>query len=60
MARIDSHPAGEFCWAELGTTDTGAAKQFYGPLFGWSHVDHEMGEGDGGPYSGSPNWMLPS
>jgi len=54
MARIDSHPAGEFCWAELGTTDTGAAKQFYGPLFGWSHVDHEMGEGDGGPYPTFP------
>lgn len=35
---------GEFCWYELGTTDTAAAKNFYGALFGWTSTDIPMGE----------------
>jgi predicted enzyme related to lactoylglutathione lyase len=34
--------AGEFCWNELITTDTGAAKKFYGELFGWEASDMDM------------------
>jgi len=33
---IDKHAPGEFCWAELGTTNQKAAEAFYGALFGWS------------------------
>jgi len=29
MAKIESYAPGSFCWAELATTDTAAAKQFY-------------------------------
>jgi uncharacterized protein len=32
---------GAFGWNELGTRDTAAAKEFYGSVFGWSHVDEE-------------------
>ncbi|MDP9034237.1 MAG: VOC family protein [Myxococcota bacterium] len=35
---------GTFCWNELHTKDTGAAKTFYGGLFGWTG----KGEADGG------------
>jgi uncharacterized protein len=45
MARIEKHAPGSFCWAELGTTDPDAAKKFYTELFGWTSVDHLMGEG---------------
>ena len=40
-----SHPPGAFCWIELGTTDQGAAKEFYGKLFGWSFEEMPMGPG---------------
>jgi uncharacterized protein len=45
MAKIESYAPGDFCWAELATTDTAAAKQFYGDMFGWSSVDHSMPNG---------------
>ncbi|MCZ2148419.1 MAG: VOC family protein [Bryobacterales bacterium] len=45
MPHIDSHPAGSFCWFELGTTDQNAAKTFYSTLFGWSANDSPMGPG---------------
>jgi uncharacterized protein len=32
---------GTFGWNELGTRDTAAAKEFYGAVFGWGHVDEE-------------------
>lgn len=32
---------GTFGWNELGTRDTAAAKEFYGAVFGWTHVDEE-------------------
>lgn len=36
---------GTVCWIELGTTDTAAAKRFYGDVFGWGSEDMPMGEG---------------
>ncbi|MGW0548453.1 VOC family protein [Streptomyces altiplanensis] len=38
------------CWTELYTTDSAAAKQFYGGLFGWETQDMEL-PGGGGTYS---------
>jgi predicted enzyme related to lactoylglutathione lyase len=35
---------GAFCWNELETRDVAAAKAFYGAVFGWGSVDHDMGE----------------
>jgi predicted enzyme related to lactoylglutathione lyase len=32
---------GAFGWNELGTRDTAAAKEFYGKVFGWDHVEEE-------------------
>src|SRR5262245_52586848 len=32
---ITRHEPGSFSWVELATTDTAAAKKFYGALFGW-------------------------
>jgi predicted enzyme related to lactoylglutathione lyase len=40
---------GTFCWNELMTTDTAAAKPFYGALFGWTA--QPMGTGSTGEYS---------
>lgn len=39
-----------FCWHDLQTSDKGAAKAFYGGLFGWKFDDHDMGPG--GIYTG--------
>jgi predicted enzyme related to lactoylglutathione lyase len=38
-----THPAGSFCWVELGTSDQPAAAEFYGGLFGWTSEDHRLG-----------------
>ena len=46
MPHFDAHQPGTFCWVELATLDTAAAKRFYTDLFGWSYEDHPMGEGD--------------
>ncbi len=46
MPNIDQHAPGSFCWIELGTTDQGAAKDFYGSLFGWKANDFPMGPND--------------
>lgn len=35
---------GEFCWNELATTNTKAAKDFYGKVFGWTFNDLNMGD----------------
>lgn len=32
---------GSWGWNELGTRDTGAAKEFYGAVFGWNYQDEE-------------------
>lgn len=47
MGSLMKHPAGNFCWFELGTKDQDAAKAFYTTLFGWQFNDHSMGEGMG-------------
>jgi uncharacterized protein len=33
------HAPGTFCWVELATSDSAAAKQFYTSLFGWTFED---------------------
>ena len=43
MQEIPDYKPGTFCWVELGTTDSEAAKSFYTQLFGWDHVDNPMG-----------------
>lgn len=45
MPNLDPHPAGNFVWMELATTDQPAAKQFYTALFGWEARDIPMGPG---------------
>lgn len=40
---VTRHEPGSFSWAELGTTDAGAAKKFYTSLFGWTFVDSPVG-----------------
>ncbi len=44
MAEYTEHAPGMFCWTELATSDTSAAKAFYTELFGWSINDVPMGE----------------
>ncbi len=39
MTDYRAHAAGTFSWVELSTTDTAAAKAFYGAVMGWSYVD---------------------
>jgi predicted enzyme related to lactoylglutathione lyase len=43
MSEVTSYNEGEFCWAELATTDQEAAKKFYTSLFGWHANDQPMG-----------------
>ena len=43
MPEVSSHAPGSFCWVELGTTDSQAAKKFYSELFGWTPVDSPAG-----------------
>ncbi len=45
MPAIEKHSPGDFCWAELATTNLEAAKKFYGPLFGWTWNDMPMPTG---------------
>jgi hypothetical protein len=45
MPNLDQHPAGNFVWMELATTDQPAAKAFYTALFGWEARDIPMGPG---------------
>jgi hypothetical protein len=43
MSKIESHPPGEFCWVELGTTDLDAGRDFYTKLLNWTVRDGSMG-----------------
>lgn len=43
MSEVKSYKEGEFCWAELATTDQEGAKKFYTSLFGWHANDQPMG-----------------
>lgn len=47
MGSMLQHPAGNFCWFELGTNNQDGAKAFYTNLFGWQYNEHELGEGMG-------------
>jgi predicted enzyme related to lactoylglutathione lyase len=49
MGERTSYPPGTFSWADLGTTDTEAAKAFYTQLFGWEAEDAAVT--DAGPYT---------
>jgi predicted enzyme related to lactoylglutathione lyase len=51
MGNQIKHPAGNFCWFELGTTDQSGAKEFYGKLFGWKAVDTPLPPEMGGVYT---------
>lgn len=45
-ARMQETPEfkpGTFCWVELGTSDSDAAKNFYSQLLGWEYEDNPMG-----------------
>lgn len=44
MPTFDSYPQGTPCYVELTTPDPGAAKAFYGELFGWSLADMPVGD----------------
>src|SRR5262245_35222060 len=48
MGTRSAHPPGAFSWVDLSASDAGAAKSFYGGLFGWSFEDLEV---EGGTYS---------
>lgn len=45
------HPAGNFCWFELGTSDQNAAKEFYTGLFDWRFNDMPLPPEMGGVYT---------
>jgi predicted enzyme related to lactoylglutathione lyase len=49
MPARTSYAQGTPNWVDLQTTNTGAAKAFYGGLFGWTFDDQPMPQG--GPYS---------
>ena len=46
MPNIERNPPGNFCWAELATSQQPEAKKFYSQLFGWAADDAPMGPGD--------------
>lgn len=43
MQQEPTYAPGTFCWVELGTSDSAAAKKFYTELFGWTTQDSPMG-----------------
>jgi predicted enzyme related to lactoylglutathione lyase len=43
MQETPEYKPGTFCWVELATSDSAAAKTFYTQLFGWDYVDNPMG-----------------
>jgi len=43
MQETPEYKPGTFCWVELGTSNSEAAKSFYTNLFGWSYVDNPVG-----------------
>ena len=49
MTEKTSYQPGEFCWAELATSDGNAAKRFYTALFKWTPDEGPMGP-DQPPY----------
>jgi predicted enzyme related to lactoylglutathione lyase len=51
MPERTSYASGTPNWVDVQTTDTDAAKQFYGSLFGWKFVDNPVDEANGVYYS---------
>jgi uncharacterized protein len=49
MGERTRYDAGTFCWVGLATSDTAAAKAFYGSLFGWN--DEDLDAGAAGAYT---------
>lgn len=49
MPEMSSYPSGTFCWVDLATSDTAAAKTFYTELFGWTAADLPTDQGP--PYT---------
>jgi predicted enzyme related to lactoylglutathione lyase len=45
MGKRTSYAPGTFSWVDLATTDPGAAKAFYGAVFGWEAEDSPVGDG---------------
>jgi len=45
MPNRTEYKHGTFSWVDLGTTDSAAAKKFYGALFGWTFDDMPAGPG---------------
>lgn len=45
MGERTSYAPGTFSWAELVTSDAGAAKAFYTSVFGWEYRDNPVGDG---------------
>jgi predicted enzyme related to lactoylglutathione lyase len=45
MQETPNFKPGTFCWVELGTSDSAAAKKFYTELFGWTTDDRPAGPG---------------
>ena len=43
MQETPKYAPGTFCWIELGTSDSEAAKKFYTELFGWTFADNPIG-----------------
>lgn len=46
MADDNKYAKGTFCWIELGTTDSAAAKAFYTEIFPWTYDEHPMPDGE--------------
>ncbi len=44
MDIVKGYKPGAFCWVELATSDSDAAKNFYTQLFDWSFADHPVDE----------------
>ena len=44
MPEYKAHEPGTFCYAELATSDTAVAGEFYMSLFGWNRNDQDLGE----------------
>ena len=45
MQESTQYAPGTFCWVELATSDSQAAKKFYTELFGWTADDKPVGPG---------------
>jgi len=45
MQETPDYKPGTFCWVELGTSDSAAAKTFYSSLFGWTPDDRASAPG---------------